>query len=162
MREVTMEQIRSRALALNEEGIDWHFHILTPLCIFNQKKKYAVILENLGNNWVHYSEKKPSELGRELAPLMHKASVLDQATTDEDYRPTVAVKQMVSRAEKLNAAGVEWHHHVLPRSCKFNEDSANFTLVFEDPKIGVIKQSSDIEPINDLKQIEPLFYNQRS
>jgi hypothetical protein len=47
----------------------------------------------------------------------------------------------------------------LVRPCRFNKNSPQHTLIFEDPESSEILESvTDEEPTNDLKQIEGLFY----
>lgn len=164
MQELPIDEIKQRALKFHDEGLKWHFHILTPACKFNTKSLYAFVLEGPGvdQEFVYYSDQIPGELGKELAPLAHKAKVLDQDTTDVSYEPSEKVKEIIARAQELNQKSFEWHHHVIFQGCRFNTNDSNFTLVFEDPESGESLESlSDIEPINDLKQIEPLFYSQK-
>ncbi|HSX17943.1 MAG TPA: hypothetical protein VLE51_01130 [Candidatus Saccharimonadales bacterium] len=164
MQEISIEEIQSKALGFDQNGVKWHFHILTPSCKFNTKSDYAFVLEGPDDSqqFVHYSKEAPSDLGKELAPLAHKAKVLDQKSTDDSYRPSEIVQKIIARAKELNQQGVEWHHHVTFHGCQFNKGVSNFTLIFEDPETGkTIESPSESEPINDLKQIEPLFYSQK-
>lgn len=46
MKEVNFEEIVKTAEQYCKEDIPWHHHFLTPKCIFNQNKKFQIILEN--------------------------------------------------------------------------------------------------------------------
>ncbi|HSX41431.1 MAG TPA: hypothetical protein VLF21_02250 [Candidatus Saccharimonadales bacterium] len=119
------------------------------------------MLEGPEGNFVNYSDSPASELGKELAPLAHKADVV--AGDVGNYKPSDTVSRILDRAKSLTKAGLEWHHHVTFKGCQFHQGDANFNLVFEDPKVPEpIISSSDHEPIDDLKLIEPLFYSQHS
>jgi hypothetical protein len=157
--------IRQKALEHYEAGLTWHFHVMTPNCMFNEQPKYALLLETPTGTVVHYSDSAEpvTKLGKELAPLAHKADVLQRASAPKGYAPSPAVGQIIARAKELNAKQVEWHHHVTFAGCQFNKGGHKFTLVLEDPESGKTLESvSDEEPINDLRQIEPLFYSQQT
>ena len=160
MQELSVIEIRTRALKANENNESWHFHIFTPTCQFNQKHEYAFIFEIKDEVYVHYSSKPENELGKDLAPLMHKADVLSEPN-DSDYQLSETMKTIVDRAKELNKKGLEWHHHLISSDCNFSSNESNYTLVFEDPENGVIEQESEYEPIDDLKILEPLFYSQK-
>lgn len=161
MREISLEEVRAKALQANEQDLHWHFHVLTPQCQYNPKKSYAFALEVPEGNYLSFTAHAPNELGRELAPLAHKADVLNQASTDVNYQPSLAMQQIIARAKALTEQGIEWHHHVTFKGCQFHVGSSNYAFVFEDPERGVTVVPLEQEPINDLKQIEPLFYSQR-
>ncbi len=136
MRESSLDEIKTKAHPLQNAGMKWHFHILTPICSLNEKHQYAFILECPDKNvaLVHYSDNAEKELGQELAPLLHGAKVLSQESTDTSYKPTETVMKIVKQAKSLNEKGIEWHHHMLFPDCQFNKNSPQFTLVFEDPE----------------------------
>jgi hypothetical protein len=47
--------------------------------------------------------------------------------------------------------------------CQFNSHPTQFTLMLEDGQTGQALESvTNEEPVNDLKQIEPLFYKGKS
>lgn len=159
MQVLPIHEIEARALEANSANKSWHFHILTPTCKFNDRQEYALVLELDNNVAVHYSDKPENELGKKLAPLMHKADVLNQED-DSSYYPSGNMKMVIDRARELNSKGIKWHHHLISRDCVFSSDDANYSLVFEDPELGIIEHKSADEPIDDLKLIEPLFYSQ--
>lgn len=163
MRELPRKEIRQKAIELNRAGLKWHFHILPPDCKFNVKTLYAFVLEGPDKErYVYYSEEVVSDLGKELAPLAHKAEVLYIETTSANYSPSKIIQKIVDRAQELNQKKIKWHHHVTSPGCQYHKGGEDFILIFEDPITGKSLESySEEEPINDLKQIEPLFYSQR-
>ncbi len=60
LKEINKEQIVEKARGL----IKWHFHFLTPNCIFNEKDKFALILEDeiSKESFVCYFDERPTEL----------------------------------------------------------------------------------------------------
>jgi hypothetical protein len=161
MQELPLKDIQTKAHQLHDEGLKWHFHILTPTCSLNDKPQYAFVLECPERQLatVYYSDRAEKELGQELSPLLHGTKILNKDTAETDYVPSETVEKIIKRAQALNAQDFEWHHHVLFPSCRFNKHSPKFTLVFEDPQAGdALESLSDTEPTNDLKQIESLFY----
>jgi hypothetical protein len=161
MTETTLDDIRQKALHFHESGQKWHFHIMSPTCVFNKKKQFAFVLESAATNeaYVFYSDKAEKELGQELAPLLHGVKVLDATSVEANYVPSPNVQRVIERAKQLNEKGVSWHHHMLFPDCVFNANSPSYALIFEDPEAGSTLESlTDSEPTNDLKQIESLFY----
>jgi len=158
MVETSLNDIQRKAKDYHQVGVTWHFHIMSPTCIYNKSDKFAFVLEG-PEAYVHYSDKAEKELGQELAPLLHGKKVLDSTSTDTNYSPSPEVAHLLERAAQLNKEGQTWHHHVLFPSCTFNQYKPEYALILEDPETGELLTSlSDIEPANDLKKIESLFY----
>jgi hypothetical protein len=66
------------------------------------------------------------------------------------------------RARELNARGIAWHHHMLFPDCALNPNPGSWNLLFEDPETG--QQISALyhdEPVQDLREVEALFYAQK-
>lgn len=142
----------------------WHFHILTPGCLFNTNPDYALILEipSDGRILVNYSKEKPMEAGKELVKLLHGSDVV-QKTPSVSVTSPGGIKKILGRASQINARGDFWHHHLLFPDCTFNKNPGKWTLILEDPQTKEILESvTENEPKEDLKQIETLFYGQRS
>jgi hypothetical protein len=159
MTEASLNDIQSKAKEYHQAGVTWHFHIMSPVCLYNTADKFAFILEGPQAVYIHYSAKAEKELGQELAPLLHGKKVLDSTSTDTDYSPSPEVAHIVERAVRLNKNGQTWHHHMLFPSCVFNQYKPKYVLLLEDPETSELLTSlSDAEPTNDLKQIESLFY----
>jgi len=162
MQEIGLNELKARALSLHRDGEVWHFHILTPGCRFNDTDMYAFILEDTtgSSRFVHYSETAASDLGTELAPLLHGKDVF---SPDQTAGHTDEVEAICARAKALTQAGIHWHHHVLFPGCQYNTNGPRYTLVFEDPQTdGTLQSISDNEPKAALSVLEPLFYSQSS
>jgi hypothetical protein len=108
MQELPLEQIRAKALQLHDDGQTWHFHVMSPTCIFNGKSKYAFVLEYPEKNeaYVYYSDQAEKELGQELSPLLHGAKILNQDTTDTNYEPSAIMSKIIKCAKELNNQGI--------------------------------------------------------
>jgi len=161
MQMVDLSEIRKQAHYYHNLGEPWHFHILSPTCVFNTHgKQYAFILEHSGDNTslVYYSNNAQKKLGGELSPLLHRPDKVSD-TQSEAYEPSETERIILERAQKLNVEGIEWHHHVLFPKCTFNQHSPKFCLILEDPETNQTLESiTDNEPVEVLKLLEPLFY----
>lgn len=165
MQEVELATIRTRALAYNEAGKVWHFHILSPTCKFNTTDKYAFILEQPASkeSLVYYSDQAEKELGQVLSPLLHRVKAEGEIETNTTSTLSETSQKIIKRAETLNKEGLDWHHHVLFPGCTFNTHSPKFVLILEDPETNELLESlSDQEPTGDLKYMEPLFYARKA
>ncbi len=163
MQIVTVEEIIGNAKKLNEEGKKWHFHILTPDCVYNKEEKFALVLENSseGESYINYSETKQEEAGKTLLELLHgiKADNRDKYTNKTS---SPVINKMVERARELTEKGIPWHHHALFSDCIFNDMKGKWIVMLEDPETNeVIKSITDNKPDADLQLIEPLFYQQK-
>jgi hypothetical protein len=150
------------AQKLNKEGKKWHFHILSPGCIFNKNKQFALILEDSENDkqYIYLSLKKAVDTGQKLVELLHGKGVSKNKKTKQGKGMVSSkVQEIVAKAKELNNKGIAWHHHLLFPDCIFNTDPRYYTLVFEDPlNKKVIKDISKEEPKEALQLIESLLF----
>jgi hypothetical protein len=167
MEQVTIQKIKGVAKKLDNASKKWHFHILSPGCIYNQKVKFALVLENVSDDeqYVAYTVERPSKVGKRLVEMLH-GKVVSKSRRKPSKRSIKKlsndVQNMVVRMKQLNEAGVSWHHHMLFPDCLFNTNRGKWTIIFEDPeKREVQEYSSKKEPKAALKVIEPLFYAQK-
>jgi hypothetical protein len=180
MQELSIEELRLKALRFQEEGKKWHFHLLTPTCVFNERRDaHAFVLEDMtdGGVFVAYSTGETAsadaptgysavdlptrymEIGEELVKVLYGDSILDmaQGTTASE---SVTMQEVLARAKELNEQGVPWHSHLLVPGCMFNQQE-RWGLVFEDTtsdKAVVVRYDQD--PVDDLRRIEVLYYEQ--
>ena len=164
MKEISIEQIKVLAEKFSKNDTKWHFHILTPTCLLNTEKQYALVLEDTTNNnsYVCYSEKPYMGVGEVLVKLLHGNDVVKDKSEKKELSPSENVKKILKRANELSRKGVFWHHHMLFPDCIFNKDREKWAIIFEDPeKNMIIKSVSDKEPKSDLQHIEALFYKQK-
>ena len=164
MKEVTIEQIMEMAKDFQKQQKEWHFHMLTPDCKFNQRKdKQAFVLENRTDNdtYVTYSDTRYMEQGQILVKMLHGESIVSNEDTLEQEDENI--QKIVLKAKELNEKGVKWHHHMFFPSCEFNERKGKWCIVFEDKETDeVIESFSENEPKEKLRKIEGLYYNQKS
>jgi len=163
MVELAIEDVLSSAEEANSSGKHWHFHILSPTCCFNQRKdRYGLVVEIPSDKrtLVAYSPERPAGHGKKLVALLHGSKVLDGTGSSSGIRNEVASK-IVEQARRLNERKIPWHHHMLFPDCALNPQPGQWTLTFEDPESGEIWSAIyEVEPIEDLKEVEALFYRQ--
>jgi hypothetical protein len=163
MQKMSIEEIMQKAKEFQEEGKKWHFHMLTPDCMFNERKdKQAFILENEtdSQNFVTYSDKRYMEQGQTLVKMLHGNQILKDKMLEE--KEDKNIKLMVQKAKNLNKRGINWHHHMLFPDCIFNKHKGKWCIVFEDKSTGkLIESVSDNEPKENLRKIEILYYAQK-
>jgi hypothetical protein len=162
MQEITIDEVMEKAKQLQKEGKKWHFHMLTPDCMFNEKKeKHAFVLENETDNevFVVYSDERYMKEGQELVKMIHGNEIMAEgAKPIEDEN----IKLMLEKAKKFNEEGIHWHHHMLFPNCIFNKHKGKYCIVFEDKEENrIIESVSDEEPKENLNKIEVLYYQQK-
>ena len=161
MQETTIEAVRRKARSWQAQGKAWHFHMLTPGCVFNEHQdRHAFVLENTtdGETYVVYSDEPYLEADRELVMMLHGDRILDrdEGATDSGREDMQAVLQ---RAKELNRNGLFWHHHMLFPDCVFNAHKGKWNIFFEDEdRDEVIEVLYDEEPVGDLRRVEILFW----
>ena len=164
MEEITIQELVEKAKQLHSEGKKWHFHLLMPKCVFNQRKdKHAFVLENTTDNktYVVYSDKRYLKEGEQLVKLLYGNRILEKPEERSSIQNRNIIP-MLERANELNKGGIMWHHHLLFPDCVFNKDKGKWNIFFEDPeKNNVIQALYEEEPVSDLKRIEVLYYKQK-
>jgi len=163
MIEISINKIEQKARELAKNRKPWHFHILTPRCQLNEIGRYAFLLESHATHevFVAYSDTPYMDLGKRLAPLLHKGVSFKKEGVAPPVEFKEETKRVIERAKRLNQEGKFWHHHSLPPDCIFN-DSHKWLIMFENQENKeVLKVFSNEEPIDDLKEIEPLYYQQK-
>ncbi|MBW2973928.1 hypothetical protein KY346_06070 [Candidatus Woesearchaeota archaeon] len=164
MQETNFDEVENLAKELQSQGKKWHFHMLTPDCVFNKNKgKHAFVFENVSDNktYVVYSDERNMELGQKLVKMIHGDKILKK---EENAIPSKneKIKKILEKAKNLNERGIHWHHHMLFPNCIFNEHSGKWNIVFEDQETGEkIEVLYDDEPVDDLREIEVLYYAQK-
>lgn len=163
MNEATIEEIMEKARKLQKQGKRWHFHMLTPDCVFNKRKdKHAFVLEcgSDSQSLINYSDKRHMEKGKILVRMLHGSEIVSEKAPERALSRNVHI--MIEKATELNKRGIRWHHHMLFPDCIFNKNKGEWCIIFEDKETGrVIESVSDCEPTGDLRRIESLFYAQK-
>ncbi|MCX6742032.1 MAG: hypothetical protein NTX24_02550 [Candidatus Pacearchaeota archaeon] len=64
IKEIKSEEFVKKVRDVAKNKKKWHFHFLTPNCIFNYKNKFAIVFENeeTKETCVCFYDKKPKEL----------------------------------------------------------------------------------------------------
>lgn len=164
MKEIKKEQLEQLVNFWQNQKKNWHFHILTSDCLFNKNKdKHAFVLENLtdNENYVVYSEKRLMVLGQKFVKMLHGDKILEQ-TEERVKLESETMKNLVEKIKKLNKNNISWHHHMLFPDCVFNKHRGKWNIFFEDKEDNKnIELLYDYEPVDDLRQIENLYYQQK-
>lgn len=73
MKEVDFDVIFDNAKSCHKNKTKWHFHILTPTCMFSSKKQFAIIFEDdeKKEQMVSFFEEKPLKHGEKLEELFY-------------------------------------------------------------------------------------------
>lgn len=163
MQITTLESIVKEAETAAHSNNSWHFHMLSPNCKFNDNpKQHALLVEILnGPTWVTYSDERPMDIGQKLVALLHGNKILT-GSGDTNRTTQPEMKTILDRTKDLNAKGILWHHHMLFPQCVLNQHQGKWNLIFEDPETNeILNVLYESEPINDLKEVEALFYAQK-
>ena len=101
------------------------------------------------------------ELGQKLVKMIHGDKILrkeENAISSENEQ----IKMILGKAKELSERGICWHHHMFFPTCIFNEHSGKWNVVFEDQETREnVEILYDDEPVDDLREIEVLYYAQK-
>lgn len=162
MIDVSIKEIIEIAKKLVSEKKKWHFHLLTPDCVFNDRKDYALVFEDTGagETFVNHSEVKQEAESKALLELLHGIKADEKQKVGDSI--SLNAKKIAERAKELTAKEISWHHHALFPDCVFNKSKGKWVVMLEDPETGKVLESITAEkPDADLQLIEPLFYHQK-
>lgn len=158
---ITVEQAREKSRSWQINGDNWHFHVLSPACLFNtDRTKYALILENqtTGQICAVYSETGFSTLSQDMLKLLYGEKILARPDAPPNL-PDKRIEQILNRCEESSRENIPWHHHMLFPDCVFNDEPGKWNLVLEigrEPQ--VINISFDQQPLAALKRIEIAYF----
>ncbi|MDD5567171.1 MAG: hypothetical protein PHH01_03160 [Patescibacteria group bacterium] len=164
MEEIAKKDALAKAKEWRAAGKIWHFHMLTPDCVFNESNdRHAVILENTEDEqiFVVYTDKRSLTMGKILLKLLHGSKVLDRPKRAAPPK-NPELQKLLNRAKEMNRLGIPWHHHNLFPDCQFNDHVGQWNIVMEDKDKGnLLEAAYNTEPKEDIKEIERLFYAQK-
>lgn len=164
MQEIPIEQIVEKANEFKSQGKKWHFHMLTPDCMFNEKTdKHAFVLENISDSQIffYYSNERRMKEGKQLVEMLHQIKVQDEGT--DSHQENEQLREILQRAKELNFKGISWHHHMFFPNCRYNKHQGKWCLVMEDKEQNkAIESITQHEHKQDLQKVEKLFYEQKS
>lgn len=165
VREISEIELRQIGEELSAAGKSWHLHVLSPDCQLNQRRFYAIFLENTHDeaSYVAYSEEPMAETAKLLAKLVHGESAVQPLTDEEETAECPIVQKMVVRAKELMTTEKHWHHHIFFPKCVFNPYPGKWTMIFEDPERSeVLTSVTDEQPVKDIGITERLYYSQKT
>jgi hypothetical protein len=122
-KDISIKELKENAKICHQRKYNWHFHLLTPDCKFNQKKdKHAFILENQTKDetYVTYSDKRYLKVGQSLVKLLLGDEILKNVGKTSSSHNQVVYK-IIQRAKYLNKKNILWHYHILFPGCIFNK-----------------------------------------
>lgn len=145
-----------------QQGLDWHFHMLPPTCIFAAAgtDRHCIVLEKGGGAGLVgvFTPQRDLPLGERLARIVHPRVFSDS----EDLRTVDWLNEWLRRMEALNRDQVAWHHHMLYPTCALNHEPGSFVLVFEDPQgTGPRRKTFPTQPEAHFNTIERLYWAQQ-
>ena len=105
MKQISIEEIEKLARQFAGAHTDWHYHLLTPTCTFNERKEYAFVLEDNTDReyYVSYSDAPAMDLGKRLLPLLHGEDIFTNQDGNESV--TESTRRILGKAKKLNKEG---------------------------------------------------------
>ncbi len=73
MNEVEFSVLLKKAEECYKNKVKWHFHILMPGCMFNEKDKFAIIFENeeTKEQMISFFDERPLKDGEKLEALFY-------------------------------------------------------------------------------------------
>ncbi|MDP3741715.1 MAG: hypothetical protein Q8R15_00195 [Candidatus Micrarchaeota archaeon] len=138
--------------------VAWHFHLLSPGCLFNPTKTHELFLESSKGNYVVRSHGTLTEIAKHLVQLLHGRDITEFSSSPASG----TVEKLLKQAKELNQRRVKWHHHLLFPHCMFNKKWGKWILAFEDPLNNKLTELVYPHfPEKDLRKVENLFYGQR-
>lgn len=156
MQVITASQIREKARELQQEGRNWHFHILYPGCVFNtQSHQYALVLEDRSSDqtFVTYSDKSFLKINRELLNIYYGDSYLENPISE--YNQVNHASKLLDQVDVFRQNHIPWHHHMLFPDCIFNQYPGKWNIVLEGDRPNLIfNELFDDEPLEVLRQLE--------
>ncbi|MBI4406438.1 hypothetical protein HY571_00825 [Candidatus Micrarchaeota archaeon] len=146
-----------KASRWQRKGAKWHFHMLSPGCLFNPTKDHELFLESDHGSFVVKSHRKFFDIPLQLSRLLRRRIT----TPFRRSLPSEKVSRILARARHLSRKKIRWHHHLLFSHCLFNKKIGKWVIAFEDPLNNeLIEIVYPHFPAKDLQKIEKLFYSQ--
>ncbi len=168
MKPIPFDVLLQKVKALKEKGDHWHFHMITPACIFSQVKdifEIVVEIEATGETISSHFQEKPLDQTHQMAELAYGVGYLEKTSPGKSTEAAGADDNesfitMLRRAEACCKAATPWHNHHLHPQCRFNPRKGRHCIVFEDESRGEPLYAYYKEnPVGDLAQLERLLFN---
>ncbi len=147
-----------KASRWSNSGIDWHFHLLSPVCLLNPTKWHELFIESTKGAFVAKSHRDLSKNAHYLFHAQFKSQSKEVTSPH-----SAAFSKILNRAKHLGKKGIRWHYHFLPSRCIFNKHLGKWAIILEDPLNNkIIEVVYPHYPMQDLSKIETLFYSHRN
>ena len=148
-----------KASRWQRRGVQWHFHLLSPGCLFNPTKMHELFIESKRGNYVARSHKPLTEIARLLVQLLHGRDITQFSSSPASGN----VEKILKQAKQLSEKRVKWHHHLLFPHCVFNKKWGKWILAFENPLDNKLTELVYAHfPEKDLRKVENAFYGQKT
>lgn len=166
MAHISFEALVKKAGELKKQGTNWHFHMIGPQCIFNRVKgQYEIFIEHeaTGETWSSLFKERPVDQTRQMAQMAYGDDFLNNAEKNcKGGKPVLndAFSKIMVHARECNANHQTWHNHHLLPECLLNDHKGTHCIVFENETKGEhFFAYFDEDPIEELSQLENLYFN---
>jgi hypothetical protein len=169
MKPISFDTLVDKAKEFKQAGLNWHFHMISPACIFSRlKDQYEIIIEieSTGEEFSSCFSEKPISETRQMAELAYGPGFLNNEknpgeaiAADGKVYKNEAFQQIMDRARACSSSDATWHNHHLFAQCIFNPQRGKHCIVFEDETSGdALYAYYDHDPVKDLSELEALFF----
>lgn len=151
--------IVAAATAAHEQQQGWHFHVLSPTCLFNPEPgRYTFLLEltDAGRALRATYDERPTAVNKLLLPLLHGADALGEKPAGA--APTADDLVLLGEVEAAAKAGTGWHHHMMFPACGLNTSGGKWRLFVEIEGRDPMIRDYDAEPSVVLNRLERLYF----
>jgi hypothetical protein len=169
MKHITFEALSNKATKFKQADIEWHFHMISPKCIFSQsKEQYQIIVENQSSDEVlsSYFSENPKKETRQMAELLYGPDFLtkeentDEAIpVDQKFHKNDAFQTIMKAAKACRDSGAAWHNHHFPPQCILNVQEGKHCIVFEDETADeALYAYFEENPLEALSELEKIYF----
>ena len=159
-RGITYQQIAqsdclSLAQNLAKDGKHWHSHVLSPGCLHNPFKGYALVIEDDTAAIPYISDCGNAfpEVDKDLVKMLHGADILDSSQRAGLVPPSQVLNHLAVLQEQMTP----WHHHMHFPGCAFNPHPGKWSISVESPDL-LVAEAFGAEPIDVLREVEVLYF----
>ena len=137
-------------------NLPWHFHLLSPGCLFNPTPRHELYLESGHHSFVVKAHSSLVNVARHLVQFFKDTKLKTETSpSSPNFGKVLAV------AKHLSEKKVRWHHHLFYPNCVLNKKWGKWVIVFEDPLNNKMYQVVYPHyPSADLAKLEHAFYKQ--
>jgi hypothetical protein len=154
--QIPLENCGGIGAALHAAAANWHFHVLSPVCLYNPfPDHFALVIEEDGNlPMIADAGTTFPEVDKDLVKLLHGQDILDARMTSD---VTAASSRLLSHVKALQDAGEAWHHHMHFVGCVFNPHPGKWSISIESRDTFFAEAYSE-EPVEILREVEVIYF----